>query len=303
MFLRRHGLIVRCTETENIQTYNYAYTYIYIQLYTHARIHKHHLTSLSHIHMHTHIRTTPYSHTHTPWHTHANTRTHRHFSYHTLAVSRCCSRRRDSTVPGSSIDTWLGLDLNEESMEVWGTFCVVSCILLLTTSNGVLKHTPSAPPCNIEQTNQTCVSCSRLEMRSFMRLTKFSYPNTHTRSSCSKTLVPHLFRFRILPTPTPPHTHPRHWLMHRKRNWWEVGGRSCCPRHAVLRTRDESRRCRRSRRSRWCCEPSDGGGRWDKIKWFQRTHESSFDTINHALQIGLDVFHVSNRDSIWGQTQ
>ena len=32
-----------------------------------------------------------------------------------------------------------------------------------------------------------------------------------------------------------------------------------CPRYAVLRTRDESRRCRRSRRSRSCCESSDGG--------------------------------------------
>ena len=76
MFLCRHGLIVRCTGTENIQTYNYVYTYIYIQLYTHARIHKHHLTSLSHIHMHTHIRTTPYSHTHAYTLAHACKHTH-----------------------------------------------------------------------------------------------------------------------------------------------------------------------------------------------------------------------------------
>ena len=112
MFLCRHGLTVRCTGSESIQTYMHI-LYIYIHIHMHACTHT--TSLLSRIHMHTHIRTTPYSHTHTRWHTHANTLTHRHFSCHTLAASRCCSRRRDSTVSGSSIDTWLTWPWIEEA--------------------------------------------------------------------------------------------------------------------------------------------------------------------------------------------
>ena len=64
MFLRRHALIVRCTGTENIQTYNYAYIYIYTRTHTQTPPH----FSLTHTHAYTHMHNILLTHSYTVVH-------------------------------------------------------------------------------------------------------------------------------------------------------------------------------------------------------------------------------------------